>query len=194
MQTRRVIFLKLKTVPNYSTLDTLVTEDKYSTTCSVSKTESKEEQVNFNSFSYAWPSAMLFVEPQVSFPAGAASWNPSVTPSDLYCLPLAPSSFYDLESLFIHSRRQIFLWNKASGVVIYKEPLFGAALSSCVVAVRRQCTCSLSALSFFRRILGRLVSADTKQVFCECVSYLQTAIELKSQLVMDMRHCRRQYS
>ena len=98
----------------------------------------------------------------MSFPAGAASWNPSVTPSDLYSLPLAPSSFYDLEALFIHNRRQIFLWNKASGVVIYKESLFGAALSSCVMAVRIQCACSLSALSPFRRILGRLASADTK--------------------------------
>lgn len=56
-------FLKLKTVPNYSTLDTLITEEQYSTTCGDSKTESKEEQVNFNSFSYAWSSAMLFVEP-----------------------------------------------------------------------------------------------------------------------------------
>lgn len=59
---------------------------------------------------------------------GLLGVNPSVTP-DLCCLPLAPSSFYDLESLFIHNRRQIFLWNKASGVVVYKEPLFGAALS-----------------------------------------------------------------
>ena len=104
---------------------------------------------------------MLFVEPWVSFPTGAASWNPSVTP-DLCCLPLAPSSFYDLESLFIHNHRQIFLWNKASGVVIYKESLFGVALSSCVMAVRRQCACSLSALGSFRGNLGRLASAGTK--------------------------------
>lgn len=60
--TRRVIVLKLKTVPNDLTLETLVTEEQYSTTCSDSKIQSKEEQVNFNSFSFAWPSAMLFVE------------------------------------------------------------------------------------------------------------------------------------